>query len=56
VSGLLEDLLTQLDGSYRIDRELGGGMSRILLAEGSRPAATLPAVAHRKMARMGLPC
>jgi len=25
VSGLLEDLLTQLDGSYRIDRELGGG-------------------------------
>jgi len=56
VSGLLEDLLTQLDGSYRIDRELGGGMSRILLAEGSRPAATLPAVARRKTARTALRC
>ena len=34
MSGLLEDLRAQLDGTYRIDRELGGGgMSRIFLAE-----------------------
>jgi len=34
VSDLLEDLRAQLDGTYRIDRELGGGgMSRVFLAE-----------------------
>ena len=34
MSGLLDDLRAQLDGTYRIDRELGGGgMSRVFLAE-----------------------
>jgi serine/threonine-protein kinase len=34
VSDLLEDLRATLSGTYRIDRELGGGgMSRIFLAE-----------------------
>jgi len=34
VSGVLEGLRAQLDGTYRIDRELGGGgMSRVFLAE-----------------------
>jgi len=34
VTGLLEDLRNRLGGSYRLDREIGGGgMSRVFLAE-----------------------
>ncbi|HEY9225388.1 MAG TPA: serine/threonine-protein kinase, partial [Gemmatimonadaceae bacterium] len=36
MSGLLDNLRGQLDGTYRVDRELGGGgMSRVFLAEDS---------------------
>ena len=34
MTGLLDDLRAQLEGAYRIDRELGGGgMSRVFIAE-----------------------